>query len=209
MALLPTNDEVKDFNDAVIKSLQFAVVRVESTETEEKTSKNIQNQENVILRPYQRSEFSYEKVISKEVQKDQSAVDKLKKISASEARSHGGLERVLMLAEGSRIMLKRNVDITSGLVNGARGVLKKIEMNREGAPVTLHILFDGETNLRAISKVTAVYDGRGKKKYSRTQFPVSICYAASIHKSQGLTLNNVADFPWILLFTRRTSRLSG
>ncbi|XP_044742220.1 uncharacterized protein LOC123303484 [Chrysoperla carnea] len=75
-----------------------------------------------------------------------------------------GLERKIIIKLGSRIMLRRNIDITLGLVNGS------IEYDLERVKTKFEIL-----------PRSFVY---------REQFPICLAYAITIHKSQGLSLDS-------------------
>ncbi|PIC37765.1 hypothetical protein B9Z55_016285 [Caenorhabditis nigoni] len=197
MALLPTNDEVNEFNTIVLDEMKLQTVIVEAVETDLKSFETVRRQSEVIRRPYQQKKYAYDQegdLVSnkKHIQQhDDTITKKYGCTSGSETRNHGGLPKTLCIAVGARVMLIRNIDVHSGLVNGARGILKSIQRDADGVPNGLSILFDGTANERLITKQTVVYDGPRKTNISRTQFPVSISFAASVHKAQGLTLNNV------------------
>lgn len=87
-------------------------------------------------------------------------------------------------------MLCRNVNAKTGLVNGATGVLKKINYVEQKA-VELIIKFDRIDELQTINRVNALYDVSLDQQCCRSQFPVKMSFAATIHKCQGLTLKNV------------------
>lgn len=77
-----------------------------------------------------------------------------------------------------------------GLVNGSTGVLKRIHYETD-EPVTLHVQFDNVEEEQTIEKVSAVYESGIDEERTRQQFPVCMAFAATIHKCQGLTLDNV------------------
>ena len=59
-------------------------------------------------------------------QKTAKALEKLNKDSSNTA----GLEAVLRVAVGARVMLRRNIDVKGGLVNGAIGTVEEGQSNR-------------------------------------------------------------------------------
>jgi ATP-dependent DNA helicase PIF1 len=90
-------------------------------------------------------------------------------------------------------MLRRNIDIGSGLVNGALGSIVKINYSeREVNSVeNLEIKIDNMKQNTKIERITADFEC-GKNTYmSRTQFPMHLAWAITIHKCQGLTLDAV------------------
>ena len=86
----------------------------------------------------------------------------------------------LVLKKSARVMLVKNIEVESGLVNGAMGVITDIVC---GYP---EVKFDNGA-IRLIKEETWDLDIDGKKA-SAKQIPLSISYACSIHKSQSLTL---------------------
>ena len=95
-------------------------------------------------------------------------------------------------------MLKANLWINKGLVNGALGYIRKIIYQPEHSPPinppdVLMIEFDnyfGPTvdNLVPIPQITKNWFSKSIK-CTRKQFPIELAWAITIHKSQGLTLN--------------------
>ncbi len=119
------------------------------------------------------------------------------RVSADEA---GGLEPVVCLAQGARVMLSANIWVEVGLVNGALGSVVSICYAREHCPPDLPIavtvkfdfytgptLSDGTVPICPLQRTwfsTA-------KQCSRLQLPLRLAWAVTIHKSQGLTLDKV------------------
>ncbi|XP_052129901.1 ATP-dependent DNA helicase PIF1-like [Frankliniella occidentalis] len=88
---------------------------------------------------------------------------KAKIASTDEAQ---GLEQNLYLARGCNIMLRTNLWLAKGLVNGAMG-----------------------SDVVPVPTMLSSWTNRHNESLSRIQFPISLSYACSIHKSQGLTLS--------------------
>lgn len=88
-------------------------------------------------------------------------------------------------------MLKRNIDISKGLCNCRLGVIKKINYFDNRTASSLDIVFDGYENVTNITKVTSNYELQRNVFVTRSQFLISIAWAITIHKSQGLSLDGV------------------
>ncbi|XP_053677644.1 ATP-dependent DNA helicase PIF1 [Anopheles nili] len=89
----------------------------------------------------------------------------------------------LTLKIGAQVMLLKNFNIAEGLVNGARGVVLNFV---QGLPL---VKFKHRELLVRSEKWT-VKTGAGMVM-TRTQLPLKLAWAFSIHKSQGLTLDCV------------------
>lgn len=89
----------------------------------------------------------------------------------------------LVLKVGAQVMLLKNINIGSGLVNGARGVIKEF---KEGLPVVQFrsILYTAKQEKWSVKTA-------GGAVLTRKQVPLKLAWAFSIHKSQGLTLDCV------------------
>lgn len=122
----------------------------------------------------------------------------------------GGLHEVLHIAVGARVSLVKNIDVSDGLVNGADGVIVKIDISKK-FPLkgTVFLHFENSEvgrkakdtlppSLRALDavpvKAQTVTFTLGKTntlKITRTQYPLTLAWGATIHKVQGKTLNSV------------------
>ena len=137
------------------------------------------------------------------------AVD-LSKLPSSKSRTEtGGLETTLKLAVGARVMMTVNVNVEDGLVNGVTGTVKAFIKNHNGIISTILVEFDnirvGEKAKKSSKYKTkypkAVPVDRHKGMYpkqdkigaqiSRMQFPLTLAWAVTIHKCQGLTLTQI------------------
>ena len=141
---------------------------------------------------------------------DSTGIIDISKLPPSRSRTDtGGLETVLKLAIGARVMMTVNVDTSDGLVNGVMGTVKAIIKNQSDLVVTILVEFDekkvGEKIKRAnpyrnnypnavpVSRYKGQYQKQNKKgaQISRMQFPLTLAWAVTIHKCQGLTLNEI------------------
>ena len=128
----------------------------------------------------------------------------------SDKRSEtGGLHSTLKLAVRARVMLTANVDVSDGLVNGARGEVVHIVTNNDNQVTTIPIKFDNDrVGLKAIqssphrtafphavplNKYEVIFLAKGKRgsEVTRFQFPLTLAWATTIHKVQGLTLDEI------------------
>ncbi|CAG2237452.1 unnamed protein product [Mytilus edulis] len=106
----------------------------------------------------------------------------------------------ILLAEGARVMLIKNEDTADGLVNGVMGTVISIkDFSPNSLPSTIYVHFDNERVGRN-AKVQKLISGKhcvGLKPSSediplsncvRKQFPLKLAWACTIHKVQGLTV---------------------
>lgn len=91
----------------------------------------------------------------------------------------------LILKIGAQVMLLKNINISDGLVNGARGIL--VKYSKEGLPI---IKFKNNKEYEAKHEKWMIKTPGGTI-VSRKQIPLRLAWAFSIHKSQGLTLDCV------------------
>ena len=128
----------------------------------------------------------------------------------SEKRSDtGNLHTTLKLAVGARVMLTVNVDVSDGLVNGARGEVIHFITDDDFKVKKILVRFDNATvGLKAMQaspfrtaypntvplikhETTFLLRGRRGNDITRLQFPLTLAWATTIHKVQGLTLERI------------------
>ena len=121
-----------------------------------------------------------------------------------------GLPRSVKLAVGAQVMLRRNILCEDGLVNGARGIVvgftwpdgqptqPRIGQLPQNVLVKFHdprvgrisrVSVEDDAEVVPIEPVTAKFYGREGVTLQRTQLPLLPCWAATIHKVQGLSLD--------------------
>ncbi|XP_071606535.1 ATP-dependent DNA helicase PIF1 [Heliangelus exortis] len=88
---------------------------------------------------------------------------------------------------GAQVMLAKNLDVSQGLVNGARGVVVGFESEEKGLPKVRFLC--GVTQVIKMEKW--VFKGPSGVQLSRQQLPLKLAWAISIHKSQGMSLDCV------------------
>jgi ATP-dependent DNA helicase PIF1 len=87
------------------------------------------------------------------------------------------------LTLNAQVIIIRNINIEESLVNGTRGVIKHL-----GADYV--IINDVNGNIHTIKYYTDTFNNKVSSKSSYIiHMPIRICYALSIHKSQGMTID--------------------
>ncbi|KAK3929764.1 ATP-dependent DNA helicase [Frankliniella fusca] len=127
-----------------------------------------------------------------------------KAISLTESDS---MESVLYLSKGSRIMLRSNLWVEKGLVNGSVGEVLDIIYHpdatpQDDPPSVIICTFtsykgpylDPEKKTIPIGPTQISQENGQGEKYTVSQFPLSLNYACTIYKSQGLTMDKDVEY---------------
>ncbi|MCB0407861.1 MAG: AAA family ATPase [Bdellovibrionales bacterium] len=117
-------------------------------------------------------EFEFESLYSGRA----SLVEKLKKLAP--------LPEKIILKKGAYVMLRVN-DPRRRWVNGTTGYVRGIENNE------LSIELENGRNIIIEKTTFSMLDADGQVVAAVTNFPVSLAYAITIHKAQGLTLSHL------------------
>jgi len=99
--------------------------------------------------------------------------------------NHTPVDHILRLRVGAQVMLLKNLNVSQGLVNGARGAVESF--SKDGLPI---VKFLGGRKHEVKKEKWQVKTGAGGTQV-RTQLPLKLAWAFSIHKSQGMTLDCV------------------
>jgi len=106
---------------------------------------------------------------------------------AEDVTRTAGLEKVLNLCIGAKVMLKRNKSVESGLVNGALGTVVDFSENK-GVIQQVLVKFDWLENPVPVLRESCTFEVLKCVFYTRKQFPLMLAFALTIHKSQGMSL---------------------
>ena len=122
-----------------------------------------------------------------------------KAAQSAEEQDAGGLPKSLLLAEGAKTMLRTNLWTSAGLTNGAIGEFVQLITPRANTlpfaalvrfpSYTGPALFPDDPKLVPVPAFTSHFGGDGPqaKAFSRTQLPLALAWAITIHKAQGAT----------------------
>ena len=128
----------------------------------------------------------------------------------------GGLDFEIKIKEMVRIMLTNNIDIADRLINGQLGTVMRINVDcNTQKPNVIYVKFDddeaGKNLLQKlnnqyakkhgfvpIERILARFKVKPEKPSSqevqRVQFPITLAWACTVHKVQGLTDKIVVSF---------------
>ena len=165
ICLFPTNEKVDLFNESCSNTLKIKTTPIKAEDTNPKTRLN-----------FNPMKFS----LKKRKNKKQLPINKT-----------AGLATMIKIGIGSRVMLRRNLNTVPGLVNGALGTVTNMIFKTNGDVKDILIQFDKIEKPQVIQRLTADYEGHRGDIVSRNQFPITLAWAITIHKSQGLTLEAV------------------
>ena len=98
----------------------------------------------------------------------------------------------LVLKPGVPIMLLRNINQSKGLCNGTRLLIQRLGNNTIEATIISGTFIGEVTHIPRM--VISPTDKKIPVKFQRRQFPISVCYAMTINKSQGQSLSRVGLF---------------
>jgi ATP-dependent DNA helicase PIF1 len=127
-------------------------------------------------------------------------VDKINNIEIEKLKAEGNISKTytaitscdkekegekftIELTLNAQIIIIRNINVEESVVNGTRGIIKHL-----GADFV--VINDVNGNIHNIKYFTDTYNNSVSSKNSYIiHMPIRICYALSIHKSQGMTID--------------------
>ena len=137
------------------------------------------------------------------------AVHNNNKASRLPADEFGGLEPILHICQGAHVMLTRSLWTEKGLCNGSMDIVREVIFKDQDLPpflpVAIIVQFNAYTgptfglayqtdheHYVPMVPIISQSDIHGSA-FERKRFPLKLCWAITIHKSQGLT----TDKAWI------------
>jgi hypothetical protein len=118
-------------------------------------------------------------------------VEKAYQKVADDTTQTAGLVRHLQMSIGAKVMLKRNMDVDAGLVNGSVGTVVGFEVNNNeaaGDVVCVIVKFENIEHPVPIRRESFSFEVLRAVYYTRKQFPLMLAFAITVHKAQGLSL---------------------
>jgi ATP-dependent DNA helicase PIF1 len=98
-------------------------------------------------------------------------------------------------------MLLRNIDVSSGFCNGTRLTVTYLGVNVIGAKIVTGNNIGDVVYIPRMKLLPS--DANVSISFQRLQFPLCVCFAMSINKSQGQTLGHVGLYLPRHVFTHR------
>ncbi len=130
------------------------------------------------------------------------------KVLYSKIEKCGGMLNEIQLAVGARVMLRRNTNVSKGLVSGSMGTvegfiwpsLARKQKKTGQLPEAVKVRFDDDKIALAMPELATkdgcikveptrvLFQAKKGKTISRSMLPLILCWAVTIHKIQGATL---------------------
>ena len=162
--LLPTNEACRQVNREILNTIEGDIINLPAKDTVVK------------------------KIFNSKANINKSLENRIKQLE-EDPRNTAGLEKNLLLKPNCKVMLRRNIDLNQGLCNGTIGTFKELIKERDEI-AKLRIDFNGTSH--DIPRSTSdffLWENNQNFKVKRTQFPITLSYCITTHKSQGLTLD--------------------
>ena len=129
-------------------------------------------------------------------------------LKCTESRT-AGLPKILNFKKNASIMLTNNIDIKDRLINGQLGTVFETKYDSQGQVETVYVKFNDQkaglqrmhsdsyalqnnvVPIRRIELNVPISSSGAGPSFVRTQFPLMLAWACTVHKVQGLTLDNL------------------
>ena len=140
--------------------------------------------------------YAQDKILETDTCREKICKEDISNYISKDPNRTGGLKQELTLFVGARVMLRYNVDIQKGLVNGAMGFVTAIrwtgfrtEAHYAGEMPKLITIDFENIGLHNIEPISVQFDAfKRVGKAERRMLPVVLCYACTVHKMQGCTV---------------------
>ena len=127
------------------------------------------------------------------------AVDTFSKTKRKPEEEIHGLRQCLEVKVGSQVMLTSNLNVKTGLVNGATGIVRGLYINSENECIGALVEFKNYSGIRigqefAPNHVPIFKIEKFERGIRRKMLPLVLSWGMTVHKSQGLTLEKIDLF---------------
>ena len=116
----------------------------------------------------------------------------LKILNADDENSNhtAGLSRIITVKIGARVMIRCNIDVTIGFVNGSIATIVSVSRAIDSDDIDSIKIALAIGNEHTIERITVTFEVISGAYIIRKQFALCLSYAVTVHKSQGLSLKN-------------------
>ena len=122
----------------------------------------------------------------------QSKVTAAYKKTIEDSTKTAGLDTCLQLCIGAKVMLRRNLNVECGLVNGSIGSV--VDFGMSPSQMThISVKFESLPEPVNISRESCTFEVLKSIFFTRKQFPIMLAFSITVHKAQGLSLTNAID----------------
>src|ERR1700712_4584762 len=99
---------------------------------------------------------------------------------------------VIRLKVNATVVLRRNLDVAAGQVNGRRAIVEQICKDHTNAYNNYVMLqsLDGKERW-AVKPIRQTIEDYGQDPYQRWQLPIDLGFASTVHRVQGMTLDDI------------------
>jgi ATP-dependent exoDNAse (exonuclease V) alpha subunit len=101
------------------------------------------------------------------------------------------VDKLLTLKPNARVMLRANIDVENGLTNGSIGNIVEMIQSPDGETLIRVKIGNEEHDIQPFVFMDEDWEDDCLVTRSRKQYPLSLAYATSIHKSQSLTFSEI------------------
>jgi hypothetical protein len=176
--IYPTRKMVEDHNNSVLQYYRSQGTRIYKIESQDRIIDSGRNADKIDM----------SKVVSNDINKT------------------GGLKKEMEIFLGAKVMLRANISVEKGLVNGAIGNITEIhwpnfrrdQIDKDIPDLSIDFGPDG---IHRIEPRCVEFDGKlNYGKVERRQLPIILCWACTVHKMQGCTVDHAVVYLGPALF---------
>jgi ATP-dependent exoDNAse (exonuclease V) alpha subunit len=173
LRIYPTNDQVAEHNEAVLQYFRNLGTNIQQINAYDQLINSTANDRHL----------------------------NLERITPDDINKTGGLPKRLEIFEGAKVMLRSNINVERGLVNGAIGNITEINWplwrNRQVHERDIpSVMVDfGRDGVHKIEPKSIQFPAKyGKGTIERRMLPIVLSWASTVHKMQGSTVDSAVIY---------------